>query len=94
MSIQKCTSYVWGGYGPEPYTVAGYERAWNHKWYMTDRQICIYDLYFFEPEILVEWNEFEDVLGRGFRQPTEGLSKDNTSTSHMLRTLRRPSKAL
>ena len=49
---------------------------------------------FFEPEILVEWNEFEDVLGRGFRQPTEGLGKDNTSTSHMLRTLRRPSKAL
>ena len=36
-----------GDYGPEPYTVAGYERAWNHKWYMTDRQICMYDLYFF-----------------------------------------------
>ena len=49
---------------------------------------------FFEPEILVEWNEFEDVLGRGSRQPTEGLGKDNTSTSHMLRTLRRRSKAL
>jgi hypothetical protein len=61
---------------------------------MTARQICINDLYSFDPEILVEWNEFADVLGCGFRQSTEGLGIDNTSASHMLRTLRRPSNAL
>jgi hypothetical protein len=81
-------------YKPEAYIVAEYERARNHKWYMTARQICINDLYSFDPDILVEWNEFEDVLGRGFRQPSEGLGNDNTSASHMWRTLRRPSNAL
>jgi hypothetical protein len=82
------------GYLPEPYIVAEYERARKHKWYMTARQICMNDLYSFNADILVEWEEFEDVLGRGFREPHEGLGNDSTSASHMWRTLRRPSNAL
>ena len=81
-------------YEPEPYIVAEYKRAREHKWYMTARLICMNDLYAFDPEVNATWEEFEDVLGRGFKQPPEGLGNDNTAASHMWRTLRRPSNAL
>ncbi len=81
-------------YEPEPYIVADYERAKNHKWYMSGRMICVNDLYSFDPDVVVELGEFEDVIGRHFRQPAEGLGNDNTPASHMWRTLRRPCNAL
>ncbi len=81
-------------YQPDPYIVADYERAKNHKWYMSARMICVNDLYSFDPEILIELEQFEDVIGRNFKQPPEGLGNDNTSASHMWRTLRRPCNAL
>ena len=81
-------------YQPEPYIVAEYDRAKNHKWYMTGRMICVNDLYSFDPDVVVEWEDFEDVIGRNFRQPPEGLGNDNTPSSHMWRTLRRPCNAL
>ncbi len=81
-------------YTPEPYIVADYERARAHKWYMSARMICVNDLYSFEPDVVVEFGEFEDVIGRHFKQPAEGLGNDNTPASHMWRTLRRPCNAL
>ena len=81
-------------YTPEPYIVADYERARAHKWYMSARMICVNDLYSFEPDVVVELGEFEDVIGRHFKQPAEGLGNDNTPASHMWRTLRRPCNAL
>lgn len=81
-------------YEPEPYIVAEYERARNHKWYMSARMICVNDLYSFDPDVVVELDEFEDVIGRHFHQPEEGLGNDNTPASHMWRTLRRPCNAL
>ena len=81
-------------YQPEPYIVAEYERAKQHKWYMTSRMICVNDLYSFNPDVVIAWEDFEDVIGRNFRQPSEGLGNDNTSSSHMWRTLRRPCNAL
>ena len=81
-------------YQPEPYIVAEYERAKKHKWYMTSRMICVNDLYSFDPDVVVAWEDFDDVIGRNFRQPSEGLGNDNTSSSHMWRTLRRPCNAL
>ena len=81
-------------YEVEPYIVAEYERARDHKWYMSARMICVNDLYSFDPEILIELDQFEDVIGRNFKQPSEGLGNDNTSASHMWRTLRRPCNAL
>ena len=38
-----------GDYEPEPYIVAEYERARNHKWYMTSRLITMNDIYSFDP---------------------------------------------
>ena len=81
-------------YRPEPYIVAEYERARNHKWYMSGRMICVNDLYSFDPDVVVELEAFEDIIGRHFRQPEEGLGNDNTPSSHMWRTLRRPCNAL
>ena len=81
-------------YAPEPYIVAEYQRAKDHKWYMSARMICVNDLYSFDPDMVVELGEFEDVIGRHFRQPAEGLGNDNTPASHMWRTLRRPCNAL
>ena len=81
-------------YQPEPYIVAEYETARNHKWYMSALQICKNDHYSFDPNILVQWEEFEDVVGRHFRQPEEGLGNDNSASAHFWRTLRRPCSAL
>jgi hypothetical protein len=81
-------------YQPDDYIIADYERAKKHKWYMSARMICVNDLYSFDPKVVVELEEFEDVIGRHFRQPKEGLGNDNTSSSHMWRTLRRPCNAL
>jgi hypothetical protein len=81
-------------YEPEPYIKSAYEQARKHKWYMSARMICVNDLYSFDPDITVELEEFEDVIGRHFKQPKEGLGNDNSPSSHMWRTLRRPCNAL
>ena len=81
-------------YRPEPYVVAAYEEARKHKWYMSARIICVNDLYSFDPNVHVDLEQFEDVIGREFRQPPEGLGNDNTPASHMWRTLRWPCNAL
>ncbi len=81
-------------YQPEPYIEAEYQRAKNHKWYMSARMICVNDLYSFDPEVVVNLEQFEDIVGRHFKMPKEGLGNDNTPSSHMWRTLRRPCNAL
>ena len=81
-------------YQVEPYIAAEYERAKNHKWYMSGRMICVNDLYSFDDNLVIELEQFEDVIGRHFKQPKEGLGNDNTPASHMWRTLRRPCNAL
>jgi len=81
-------------YKPEPYIVREYEQARKHKWYMTARQICVNDLYAFDPNVKVELEEFTDIVGRNFKQPKEGLGFDASSTSHMWRTINWPTKYL
>ena len=81
-------------YKPEPYIVAEYERARNHKWYMTARLICVNDIYSFDPNAKVDLDDFVDIIGRNFKQPKEGLGFDNTPSSHMWRTLMWPTRFL
>ena len=45
-------------YKPEPYIVEEYKRAREHKWYMTARQICVNDIYSFDPNAKVEHRRF------------------------------------
>ncbi|MGB0751792.1 MAG: HD domain-containing protein [Gammaproteobacteria bacterium] len=81
-------------YQPPDYVVAEYERARAHPWYETALTICKNDDYSFNPDLSVEVEEFEDIVGRHFKQPQEGLGNDNSPSAHMWRTLRRPANAL
>ena len=81
-------------YEPEPYIKAEYERARKHKWYMTARQICVNDIYSFDPNAKVDLDDFVDIVGRNFRQPKEGLGLDNSPSAHMWRTLMWPTRFL
>jgi hypothetical protein len=82
------------GYKLPEYIVRDAEMAKNHKWYMSAMQICLNDLYSFDPKVVVNIMDFEDIIGRHFKQPKEGLGNDNTQASHIWRTLRRPANAL
>jgi hypothetical protein len=86
--------YFGADYVPEPYIQEEYKRARAHKWYGTARMICVHDLYSFDPDVHVELEEFEDIIGRNFRQPEEGLGFDDSPSAHMWRTLRQPTKYL
>lgn len=79
---------------PEPYIQEDYKRALNHKWYMTGRLITVNDIYAFDPNAVVSLDTFEDVIGRNFKQPEEGLGFDNSPVAHMWRTIIWPTKYL
>jgi hypothetical protein len=91
---QMYIKYFGADYRPEPYIVDEYERARNHKHYMTSRLITVNDLYSFDPNAKVELEEFTDIIGRHFRQPKEGLGLDNSPSAHMWRTMLWPTRFL
>ena len=75
-------------YEVEPWVKAEYEEAKNHKWYMTSRLITLNDLYSFNPdENEVTIDQFEDLVGRNWKQPKEGLGFDGSPVAHMWRTI-------
>jgi hypothetical protein len=63
-------------------------------WYMTSRLVTINDIYSFDPDAAVDYDEFEDVVGRNFRQPREGLGFDGSPVAHMWRTMIWPNNFL
>jgi len=81
-------------YVPEPHIQEAYRYACNHKWYMTSRLITVNDLYAFDPNVQVQLEEFTDVVGRHFKQPTEGLGFDGSPSAHMWRTINWPTRYL
>lgn len=81
-------------YKPEPYIFKDGEYARNHKWYMTARQICINDIYSFDPNVEVELEEFHDIIGRNWRDPEDGLGYDNSPCAHMWRSMIFPNNSL
>ena len=88
------TKYFGPDYSPEPYIHEEYKRARNHKHYMTSRLICVNDIYAFDPNAKVNLDQFEDIIGRNFRQPKEGLGWDNSPSAHMWRTIMWPTRFL
>jgi hypothetical protein len=81
-------------YVPLPHVQAAYEYARKHKWYMDARMVTTNDLYAFDPNVQVSIDEFTDIIGRHFKQPKEGLGKDNTPVTHMWRTVAMPDAPL
>ena len=86
--------YFGPDYKPEPYIEEEYKRARNHKYYMTARLICVNDIYSFDPNAVVNLDDFVDIVGRNFKQPKEGLGFDNSPSAHMWRTLMWPTRFL
>src|ERR1700730_13194243 len=66
----------------------------SHKWYMAGRQITVHDIYSFDPDVHPELEEFEDVIGRNFKQPEQGLGFDNSPVAHMWRAMIRAANYL
>lgn len=81
-------------YRPDPYIDRDYQRARNHKWYMSARLVTLNDYYAFDPNMVVEIDEFTDIIGRNFRQPEEGLGWDDSPSAHMWRTIAMPTRFL
>lgn len=81
-------------YTPSDYILRAYEKAKDHKYYMTARLICLNDLYAFDPDADVQFDDFIDIIGRNFNQPEEGLGFDNSSVAHMWRTMIWPNNFL
>lgn len=88
------TTYLGQDYRPDTYIQYEYEQARHHRWYMTARLITIYDTYAFDPKVVVELDDFVDILGRNFKQPDDGLGFDNSPCAHLWRTIMRPNKFL
>jgi hypothetical protein len=61
---------------------------------MTSRLITVNDVYSFDPHAQVDFGELEDVVGRNFRQPPEGLGFDGSPVAHMWRTMIWPNNFL
>jgi hypothetical protein len=81
-------------YQPPEYVRRDFEAARRHRWYMTSRLVTINDIYSFDPNAVVGFEEFEDVAGRNFRQPREGLGFDGSPSAHMWRTMIWPNNFL
>ncbi len=86
--------YFGPDYRPPEYIRKEHEAARKHRWYMTSRLVTINDIYSFDPGLVVEFDEFEDVVGRNFKQPAEGLGFDGSPVAHMWRTMIWPNNFL
>jgi len=86
--------YFGPDYRPPDYVRREHEAARRHRWYMTSRLVTINDLYSFDPDVEVDFDAFEDVVGRNFRQPADGLGFDGSPVAHMWRTMIWPNNFL
>jgi hypothetical protein len=91
---QAYIDYFGADYRPPGYICREYEAARQHRWYMTSRLVTINDIYSFDPDAAVDYGEFEDVVGRNFAQPREGLGFDGSPVAHMWRTMIWPNNFL
>ncbi|HWA91205.1 MAG TPA: HD domain-containing protein [Rhizomicrobium sp.] len=85
-------------FGPDyvvpDYLQRAHDTAREHRWYGSARAITLYDLYAFEENVAIDPAEFEDLIGRHFKQPEDGLGFDNSPTAHMWRTMIWPNNFL
>jgi hypothetical protein len=86
--------YFGPDYSPPEYIRQEAEAAQKHPWYMTSRLVTINDIYSFDPNVTVDFDDFSDIVGRNFRQPDEGLGFDGSPVAHMWRTMIWPNNFL
>ena len=61
---------------------------------MSSRLITLNDLYAFDPNVVVNADDFTDIIGRNFKQPKEGLGFDGSPVAHMWRSAANPDSPL
>jgi hypothetical protein len=81
-------------YVPPDYIRRDAQFAKAHRWYMSARLVTLYDKYFFEESQPIDPDMFADIVGRHFRQPSDGLGFDDSAVAHMWRTIIWPDNAL
>ena len=81
-------------YVPPEYIRRDAAAARAHRWYMSAREITIYDIYVFESEDGIDPAMFTDIIGRHFREPAEGLGQDGSPVAHMWRSMIWPNNFL
>lgn len=81
-------------YVPPAYIRQEAEAARAHRWYMSARLVTLYDAYFFDETPAPDPEFLTDVIGRNFRQPSQGLGFDGSPTAHMWRTMIWPNNFL
>lgn len=81
-------------YAPPDYIRRDAEHARAHRWYMTARFVTLNDVYILDRAEDVDLDMFEDIIGRHFREPEEGLGFDGSSVAHMWRTMIWPNNFL
>jgi hypothetical protein len=81
-------------YVPDQRLQDTYQFVRGHRWYGDAREVTVSDLYAFDPNAVVEFDSFEDIVGRHFKQPKEGLGNDESAVVHMWRTLSSPDTPL
>jgi hypothetical protein len=86
--------YFGDDYQPPEYIRRAHDTARQHRWYMSSRLITLFDIYAFEPGPEIDPREFEDIIGRHFRQPKEGLGFDGSPVAHMWRSMIWPNNFL
>jgi hypothetical protein len=77
-------------YAPPAHIASSYQFARSHRWYGEARAVTVNDLYSFDPKAVVKMDPFVEIIGRHFKQPSEGLGNDNSPSAHMWRTLANP----
>ncbi len=88
------TKYFGEDYVPPPHIQREMREAREHRWYMTCRIVTMNDVYSFQDDVAIEPELFEDIIGRNFKQPEEGLGFDGSPTAHMWRTMIWPNNFL
>ena len=86
--------YFGDDYRPPEHVRRDHDAARAHRWYLTARLVTVNDIYSFDPDTVPDLDEFEDVIGRNFRQPREGLGFDGSPSAHMWRTMIWPNNFL
>ena len=81
-------------YVPSEITQKEYKFARGHKWYMHARMVTMNDEYSFDRNKRPTIDPFEDIIGRHFRIPEEGLGNDSSPSAHMWRTIADPTRPL
>ena len=81
-------------YVPPDYIQRDAAAARAHRWYMSARQVTMYDVYIFEKAERVDPTIFTDIIGRHFKHPADGLGFDGSPSAHMWRTMIWPNNFL